>query len=117
MTLLIALIGGGVVIALAGTLGLAGLQRWGMILFIPVFAGFFAALLGGTAILMMLLVEWIDGAEVRVRYSAADFWSAVLIVAYVLATALTLIGFRKDLGKQTGHGTDPQHLTHGDNKW
>jgi hypothetical protein len=100
MTLLVVLVAAGVVMALAGTLGLAGLQRWGMILFVPVFAGLIAALLGGTAMAMMLLVEWIGGTSVRPRYGAADFWSAVLIIAYILAFIFTAIGFRGEWKKK-----------------
>lgn len=99
MTLLIVLVVAGVLLALVGTLGLAGLQRWGLVAMVPIFAGLIAIPLGVAATVMMVLVEWIDGVAVRSLYGAADFWSAVLIIAYAVAAAITALGFRKEWSK------------------
>lgn len=94
MLLLAILLGAGVLLALIGTVGLAGLQDWGMILFVPIIAGVTAGFLGGLGIAVMVLAEALSGAEVRAGYNAADFWSAALLLGYAAAVPLTLLGLR-----------------------
>jgi uncharacterized membrane protein len=100
MTLLTILIAFTILLAIVGTIGLAGLQDWGMIFMLPIVIVFIAMLIGATTLFVMTLTEWLADTPIRDRYGIADFWSAVLIVAYAVGgTALTL-GFRSQRAKK-----------------